>query len=57
MPKILDRAPLSKLKKKNPDPAEDRTRGQRYRRQWPYVMNHPNIAYQTIKFTIYKVLP
>ena len=55
MPKIRDRAPLSKLKKK--DPAEVQTRGQWHRKQSPYTMNHANIAYQKIKFTIYKVLP
>ena len=60
MPKIRDRAPLSKLKKKKKRkkkaiPAEIRTRG--HRRQSPYTMNHATIAYQSIKFTRYKVLP
>ena len=57
MPKIRDRAPLSKLKNKEADPTEVRTRVQWHRRQSPYAMNHVNIASQRIKFTIYKVLP
>ena len=47
---------LSKLKKKA-DPAEVRTPGQWHRRQSLYTTNHANIAHQTFKFTIYKVLP
>ena len=48
MPKIRDRAPLSKFKKKKEkaDPAEVQTWGQWDRKQSPYTMNHADIAYQ-----------
>ena len=45
MPKIGDRAPLSKLKKEKADSAEVRTQGQWHRRQSPYTMNHADIAH------------
>ena len=43
MPKIRDRAPLSKLKKKKADPAEVGTWRQWHRRQSLYAKNHANI--------------
>ena len=54
--KFKKKSELKKTKNK-PDPAEVRTRRKWYRRQSPYTMSHANIAYQAIKFTIYKVLP
>ena len=48
-----------RIKKKNKQQSSPRegTRSKWYRRQSPYTMSHENIAYQVIKFTIYKVLP
>ena len=54
--RIKKKSELKKTKNKAV-PAEVQTWGKWYQRQSPYTMSRANIAYQVIKFTIYKVLP
>ena len=60
---VADRGPgrMTYAKKKTPKnkavSAEVRIRERWYWRQLPCPMSHASIAYQTIKFTIYKLLP
>ena len=46
-----------KLKKKKSMTHQDSNLGQWHRRHSPYVVDHANIAYQTIKFTVDRVSP